>query len=476
VTALANSKDHSRREAEAKATELEKTIAAMQAKIERTYAIIQGKFNVLTHEKTTLKESLDSLRQGQEYALNELSQVRKEYEELRNRFNHEKSQLALERELRAMLEQKEREERNKSIALSAQMMDLTKKNTEMETQRKDLNDILDAEWRKIHKLDAGKVRINDTELKVTQEELCVVQEKFDNVKRSLPTEKILALVEYTDKMRTDAEAKVTELEKTIADIQGKFNVLTHEKTTLKESLDSLRQGQEYALNELSQVRKEYEELRNRFNHEKSQLALERELRAMLEQKEREERNKSIALSAQMMDLTKKNTEMETQRKDLNDILEAYWRMILELDEGKVRTKGIEELCILQEKFDDVKRSLQTTFDITSKPSTTSSTNPMQQQQHQERQPLMTPRQSNPPSYDESTEHQDRSDRKRDVSSLISNATLTSVTEPRQEGNLERLCHELIRSSVKSLGNEVIRRGCIKLFEHVGGKSRKGKKM
>jgi len=178
-----------RREAEAKVTELEKTLA-----------VIQGNINLLTHEKMTLKESLDSLKQEREDALKELSQVKKEYEELRNLFNNEKSQLNLERELRTRSEQKEHEERSERIALSAQMVAMTKEYAQMEAQLKDSNDILETKWRKILELEEDKVRTKDTELKVAQEELCALQVKIDELKQALQTEKNVALVEYAEEV------------------------------------------------------------------------------------------------------------------------------------------------------------------------------------------------------------------------------------------------------------------------------------
>jgi len=279
-----------------------------------------------------------------------------------------------------------------------------------------------------------------------------------------------ALAKSNDHSRRVAEAKVTELEKTIAAMQGKIarlyatlkvrlSLLTHENATLKESLDSLRQGREDALNELSQVRKEYEELKNLFNHENFQLALERELRTRSEQNEREERNERNALSAQMMDLTKKNAHMETQQKDLNDILEAKWRKILELEECKFRTKETElkvaqeELCILQGKLDEVKRSLQTTFDVTNPLSTSSISNQnddgvdlygdgslfadfdpdefVARHRMMRQQSLMTHRKADSQSYDELPENQDKFGRKLDLSPVISYDTPSSVTEKRQ---------------------------------------------
>jgi len=178
-----------RREAEVKVTELEKTLA-----------IIQGNINLLTHEKLTLKENLDVLKQEREDALKDLSQVKKEYEELKNLFTNEKSQLNLEHELRIRSEQKEYEERSERIALSAQMMAMTKEYAQMEAQLKDSNAILEAKWRKTLEMEEEKVQNKDHDLKVAQEELCALQVQIDELKQALQTEKNVALVEYAEEV------------------------------------------------------------------------------------------------------------------------------------------------------------------------------------------------------------------------------------------------------------------------------------
>ncbi len=178
-----------RREAEVKVTELEKTLA-----------VVQGNINLLTHEKLTLKENVDCLKQEREDAIKELIQVKKEYEELKNLFNDEKSQLNLERELRTRSEHKEHDERSERIALSAQMVAMTKEYAQMEAQLKDSKDILEAKWRKILELEEEKVRTKDNDLKVAQEELCALQVKIDELKQALHTEKNVALIEYAEEV------------------------------------------------------------------------------------------------------------------------------------------------------------------------------------------------------------------------------------------------------------------------------------
>ena len=46
--------------------------------------------------------------------------------------------------------------------------------------------------------------------------------------------------EEANKLRREAEAKVAELEKTLAVTRGELNVFTHEKSSLKDSLETMR--------------------------------------------------------------------------------------------------------------------------------------------------------------------------------------------------------------------------------------------
>jgi chromosome segregation ATPase len=66
----------------------------------------------------------------------------------------------------------------------------------------------------------------------------------------------------------------------------------------------------------------------------SELQFERELRARADQKEQEERQERIALTAQMMAMTQEHAREEAKLKETNESLERQWR---ETTEDNVRS-------------------------------------------------------------------------------------------------------------------------------------------
>merc|ERR1712045_602925 len=96
----------------------------------------------------------------------------------------------------------------------------------------------------------------------------------------------------------------------------------------------------------------------------SNLTLEKELRARSDQKEREERNERIALSAQMVAMTKEHAQMETQVNENQDVLESKWRKQMESQEEKLKEKeavisGLKEtIAGLEGEIEALKISLQ----------------------------------------------------------------------------------------------------------------------
>lgn len=97
-----------------------------------------------------------------------------------------------------------------------------------------------------------------------------------------------------------AESKMKELENTLAVTKGELNVYNNERSTLKETLNESKQERLAALKRLDEMKGRIDEVKENLHATMSQLNLEKELRAKSEQKEREERNERIALSAQML--------------------------------------------------------------------------------------------------------------------------------------------------------------------------------
>jgi kinesin family protein C1 len=170
--------------------------------------------------------------------------------------------------------------------------------------------------------------------------------------------------EESNKERRVAEGKVSELEKTLALTKGELNVFNHERSTLKETLDTAKNERLAALERLDTMKETVDDLKADLGTTTSQLTLEKELRARSEQKEREERNERIALSAQMVAMTKEHAQMETQLNEAKDVLEARWRKQLQAQEGKFEDKekelvsAGERVVGLQGEIDALKVALQ----------------------------------------------------------------------------------------------------------------------
>lgn len=155
--------------------------------------------------------------------------------------------------------------------------------------------------------------------------------------------------EEANKHRRTAEMKVSELEKALAVTKGELNVFNHERSTLKETLDSARQERLSAIKSLDDIKEQVDDLKAELNTANSQLTLEKELRARSEQKEREERNERIALSAQMVAMTKEHAMMETTLSESKDVMETKWRKKLEAQEEKYEEKE-KDIVLLNERI------------------------------------------------------------------------------------------------------------------------------
>lgn len=155
--------------------------------------------------------------------------------------------------------------------------------------------------------------------------------------------------EDANSQRKAAEAKVSELEKALAVTKGELNVFNHERSTLKDTLDSAKQERLAALKSLDDMKGTVDDLKADLNSTMSQLTLEKELRARSEQKEREERNERIALSAQMVAMTKEHAQMETTLNESKDVMETKWRKEIEAETEKIAAKQ-KELDAANEKI------------------------------------------------------------------------------------------------------------------------------
>jgi len=170
--------------------------------------------------------------------------------------------------------------------------------------------------------------------------------------------------EEANKQRREAESKVAELETKLAVTKGELNVFTHEKSSLRDSLDAAKQERGEALKSLEELKLRVDDLKTELNSTASNLTLEQELRSRSDQKEREERNERIALSAQMVAMTKEHAQMESQLNEAKEVLEGKWQQQLEVKEEEYRLKedecaeARETIVGLNGEIDALKISLQ----------------------------------------------------------------------------------------------------------------------
>jgi len=147
--------------------------------------------------------------------------------------------------------------------------------------------------------------------------------------------------EEANRQRREAEKKVSELEKGLAVTKGELNVFNHERSTLKDTLDSAKQERLAALKKLDDTKLAVDDLKSDLNSTMSQLTLEKELRSRSEQKEREERNERIALSAQMVAMTKEHAHMESTMTESKDVMDEKWRNQIQAETTKLNDKQKE---------------------------------------------------------------------------------------------------------------------------------------
>jgi chromosome segregation ATPase len=164
--------------------------------------------------------------------------------------------------------------------------------------------------------------------------------------------------EEANKLRREAEHRVNELEKSLAVTKGELNVFLSEKSTLKDTLESTKAERREALDNLKDSKEKVDDLKDKLNSAQSQLTLEVELRARSEQKEAEERNERIALSAQMVAMTKEQAHMETTLTEAKEGVEQEWRSQLKAQTEKYEEKE-KELAKSRETIIGLRAEIET---------------------------------------------------------------------------------------------------------------------
>jgi len=170
--------------------------------------------------------------------------------------------------------------------------------------------------------------------------------------------------EEANNQRREAESKVSGFETQLAVTRGELNVFTLEKSSLQENLDSAKDERGTALKSLEDLKLRVEDLKTELNTTTSNLTLEKELRARSDLKEREERNERIALSAQMVAMTKEHAQMESHLNDAKEVVDGKWRKQVVLQDEQYAEKEAElaetrEACVgLNGEIEALKVSLQ----------------------------------------------------------------------------------------------------------------------
>jgi len=118
-------------------------------------------------------------------------------------------------------------------------------------------------------------------------------------------------------LRKDAEDRALESEKTVLSL----NV---ENQSLEKALEETKAQCATHENTIQELQQHLSESKVESTQYTSQLQLERDLRARSEEKEKEEHNERVALSAQMLAMTKEHSQAETQMRGDMEKLEVSW--------------------------------------------------------------------------------------------------------------------------------------------------------
>lgn len=147
--------------------------------------------------------------------------------------------------------------------------------------------------------------------------------------------------EKANLLRIAAEDKAGEIEVLLTEAKGENSILIHEKKTMQENLNKFHVDIESLEETIYALKEEIQNQKEERNSKETNLQIEKELRNRAESKEKEERNERIALSAQMVAMTKEHAQIEAQLKEVNDSQERHWEEKLAEEKEKIREKENE---------------------------------------------------------------------------------------------------------------------------------------
>lgn len=152
-----------------------------------------------------------------------------------------------------------------------------------------------------------------------------------------------------NELRKKAEVKSLGLERELNDVRNELNLLSHNQILMVENLAVSNSRSELLGKELGEMSKKFDEIKDELSSRTSQYHFEKELRSRGDMKEAEERTERIALSAQMVAMTKEHANIEAQMVQSNEGLKR------KLDEVLIReTERFEEK---EKELSDVKSTV-----------------------------------------------------------------------------------------------------------------------
>lgn len=158
-------------------------------------------------------------------------------------------------------------------------------------------------------------------------------------------------------LRREAEHKASELDRKLAEVKGENTVLQYEKANLQEHLNESKEKLSALQSENEEFQHSNTHLQNAMKTDAAQLLVEKQLRD-------QERNERIAMSAQMVAMTKEHAQVEAQLREFNESKQKEWLQKQESMEANKKVKeeklvdANEVIAGLRGEINSLKQTLQ----------------------------------------------------------------------------------------------------------------------
>jgi len=170
-----------------------------------------------------------------------------------------------------------------------------------------------------------------------------------------------------NELRKRAEEKAALMERSLAEAKEKLAAIDVEQKTTQGTVESIKKELMESRDLIVEMKNREKLLKSDLNTAGAQLKVEQELRTRSEQKENEEKTERVAMSAQLMALTKDHARMEAHLAECNEAMELKWGEKLneqtricelkenQLGESQQKIAGLEgEIETLKMALKDVK--------------------------------------------------------------------------------------------------------------------------